>query len=382
LSVKLSEKEHAPILIVEDSQFSQILLQSLCEETGLKCEIANNGREALDLLEKKKYSLFIVDLMMPVMDGRSFITKLMEIDPDSIVMVQTAMDSASVVIETMKLGVFDYIIKPVDADQFFITIQKALDYRKLKEFKNRQIKQLHADMATIRDLQAKMLPDLKKLEGFDSAFSILPVENLSGDFLDGYMVDDDTYQVVLCDVSGHGIASSYIGFEIRSIFRTLSFEKQAPSELLKKVNLQLVNDTTLDYFFATAVVAQINIRTGEIVLSSGGHLPSLLYSPEEKSCIRVKPKGPLIGLVRDRAFEDISLSMRPGDSLLLYTDGITESMSSDKKMYDSEKLEQVYTDFANLPSIEIVHSIIDSVFSFTDYSEQEDDITVLCLKKF
>jgi sigma-B regulation protein RsbU (phosphoserine phosphatase) len=137
----------------------------------------------------------------------------------------------------------------------------------------------------------------------------------------------------------------------------------------------------VDYFFATDVVAQINIRTGEIVLSSGGHLPSLLYSPEEKSCITVKPKGPLIGLVRDRAFEDISLRMRPGDSLLLYTDGITESMSSDKKMYDSEKLEQVYTDFASLPSIEIVHSIIDSVFSFTDYSEQEDDITVLCLKK-
>ncbi len=379
--MKLTGTKHDPVLIVEDSKHSQVLLQSLCREAGLECRTANNGKEALDLLEKNSYSLYIVDLMMPVMDGRSFIQRLMEIEPESIVLVQTALDSPRVIIDIMKLGVFDYIIKPVEVDQFFIALKKALEYKKLRDFRNRQIKQLHSDLATIRELQAKLLPDFKKLTGFDAAFSILPVENLSGDFLDGYLIDNETYQVVLCDVSGHGVASSYIGFEIRSIFRTLSLERQTPSQLMEKANLQLVNDTTVDYFFATIIVAQINIRTGEIFLSSGGHLPSLLYSSEKKNCIKVKPKGPLVGIVKDRVFEDIRLRMRSGDSLLLYTDGITESLSPDNKMYDSEKLEQVFTDFIDLPSIDIVHSIIDSVFRFTDYTEQEDDITVLCLKK-
>lgn len=376
-----ARKKHDPVLIIEDSKHNRVLLQLLCDEAGIGYETANNGMEALGLLEKNSYSLYIVDLMMPIMDGRLFIAKLMGKKPDSIVLVHTAMDSPRIIIDIMKLGVFDYIIKPIDANQFFITLKKALEYKKLKDFKNRQMKQLYSDLATIRELQAKLLPDLKKLKGFDAAFSILPVENLSGDFLDGYMVDDKIYQVVLCDVSGHGIASSYIGFEIRSIFRTLSLENQTPSQLIEKANLQLVNDATVDYFFATVIVARINIITGEILISSGGHLPSLLYSYEKKSCDNIKPKGPLVGLVRDRIFEDIRLRMRPGDSLLLYTDGITESISPEKKMYDSEKLERVFMDFADFPSIDIVHSIIDSVFRFTDYTEQEDDITVLCLKK-
>ncbi len=379
--MKHTGKEHDPILIVEDSKENQVLLQTLCNNAGLRSDVANNGKEALELLEKRSYSLFIVDLMMPIMNGRTFITELMKRDPESVVIVQTAQDSSSIIIDIMKLGVFDYIIKPIDTDQFNISLNKALEYRRLKDFENRQTKEFQSDMLKIRELQVKLLPDLTKLEGFDTAFSILPVENLSGDFLDGYMVDDHTYQIVLCDVSGHGIASSYIGIEIRSIFRTLSLERHVPSKLIEKANIQLVIDSSSEYFFATVVVVQVNIRTGEILLSSGGHLPSLLYSSEKKGCSSIKSRGPLIGIMKNGVYEDIRLTMSSGDSLLLYTDGITESMSKDEKMYDTQRLERVFTDFIDLPSIDIVHSIIDSVFTFTDHVEQEDDITVLCIKK-
>ncbi|MCK6381413.1 MAG: response regulator, partial [Leptospiraceae bacterium] len=112
---------------------SIILLQSLCKELGIETEAATNGKEALELLEKKFYSIYIVDLMMPVMDGKTFITELKKIHPDSVILVQTALDSPDTIIEIMKMGVFDYIVKPINADLFNQNILKALEYQYLKE---------------------------------------------------------------------------------------------------------------------------------------------------------------------------------------------------------------------------------------------------------
>lgn len=121
-----------PILIVEDKQENSILLESLCDELGVKHEVASNGAEALKRIEDKKYSLFILDLMMPVMDGGAFLTKLKEIYPNAIVLVQTAIDRNEKIIEIMKLGVFDYILKPIYPDIFLKVLQKALNYCYLK----------------------------------------------------------------------------------------------------------------------------------------------------------------------------------------------------------------------------------------------------------
>ncbi|WP_061251779.1 response regulator [Leptospira interrogans] len=121
-----------PILIIEDKKENCILLESLCDELGVKHEVAPNGAEALKQIENKKYSIFILDLMMPVMDGGSFLVKLKEIYPNAIVLVQTAIDSNEKIIEIMKLGVFDYILKPIYPEIFLKILQKALNYYFLK----------------------------------------------------------------------------------------------------------------------------------------------------------------------------------------------------------------------------------------------------------
>lgn len=121
-----------PILIIEDKKENCILLESLCDELSVKHEVAPNGAEALKQIENKKYSIFILDLMMPVMDGGSFLVKLKEIYPNAIVLVQTAIDSNEKIIEIMKLGVFDYILKPIYPEIFLKILQKALNYYFLK----------------------------------------------------------------------------------------------------------------------------------------------------------------------------------------------------------------------------------------------------------
>jgi len=370
------------ILIVDDCKTNQQLLIELCKSMDIYCETADNGEMALRKSMEREYSVYLVDLMMPVMDGKSFIKKLKEISPDSIIMVQTALDSAYTIIEIMKLGVFDYIIKPIDFETFRTVLERCLEFKRLKNLEKDHMKRFQAELAKVRQIQAALQPKFGSVTGFDIESSLFPVEDLSGDFLDGYYVDEDIFQIVLCDVSGHGIASAYIGMEIKSIFRTFSTEKLSPSALIEKANRQMIRDISHTYFFATVLVCQINTRNGSVTLSSGGHPSPLYYSSGPGELISLNIKGPLIGVSLEKKFSDIPIDMKSGDVLLLYTDGIPEAPGVDgKSMYEKSRLNDKFMEMAGFPSIDIIHSIIESVYAFTGYSPQQDDITIVSIKK-
>ena len=133
-----------PILIVEDTKETQVLLQGICKNMDLPCEVAENGEVALRMLEDRQFSIYIVDIMMPVMDGKSFIAGLKAKYPEAVVLVETALDSSQNVIDIMKMGVFDYIIKPIDPEMLQSSLCKALEYNQLKE--NEKNLGLHAGM--------------------------------------------------------------------------------------------------------------------------------------------------------------------------------------------------------------------------------------------
>ncbi|MCB1157203.1 MAG: response regulator [Leptospiraceae bacterium] len=122
-----------PILLAEDVPENQKLLAKFLKKMELNYRIFSNGKEALESLSMNEYSIFIVDLMMPVMGGKEFIENLKKRQPEAIILVQTSIDSSNMIIDVMKLGVFDYILKPVDPDLFEASVLKALEFKRLKE---------------------------------------------------------------------------------------------------------------------------------------------------------------------------------------------------------------------------------------------------------
>jgi len=127
-----------PVLIVEDKLENQSLLKGLCKKIKITCEIADNGKIGLEMSSVNDYAVYIVDLMMPVMDGKTFINELKKTKPESVIIVQTALDNPDTIIEIMKLAIFDYIIKPIEPELFVQTMLKALDYSYLKEVEKYQ----------------------------------------------------------------------------------------------------------------------------------------------------------------------------------------------------------------------------------------------------
>jgi len=246
----------------------------------------------------------------------------------------------------------------------------------------RQYEIYRSEIAKVRAIQVSFLPDFSAIEGFDISSIFLPAVDISGDFFDGFFLDDDVYQFVLCDVSGHGVASSYIGNEIRSLFRTFSLRRFSPSFIIGAVNGILSRDISDLYYFGTVIVCQLNIKTGEVLFSSGGHPPAIFCRCGESSCALLNKTGPLVGFFEKGDFRDTEFVMKSGDALLLYTDGIPETFSSDgRELFGEERLVGVFLENVAVSSQEIARAIVNSVNEFSGYAVQEDDITMICIKR-
>lgn len=140
-------------------------------------------------------------------------------------------------------------------------------------------KRMRDQISKVRNIQAVILPDFSQVEGYDIASLFLPADDISGDFFDGYFISDTVFQVIICDVMDHGMASAYIGMEIRSLFRAFSMERLTPPDLIRAVNVKLSEDFSEIMYYATVAVCQIDLETDTLIYSSGGHPPSLSSPP-------------------------------------------------------------------------------------------------------
>ena len=239
------------------------------------------------------------------------------------------------------------------------------------------------EITKIRKIQVSMLPDFNEVDGFEIDFAFLPAQEISGDFFDAFFVDDNIYQIILCDVSGHGMASAYVGNELRTHIRNTSNKLRLPSQIAKLVNDYIAKELKGLFYYATAIIIQIDIQTGTVTYMNAGHPPALISN--NRQSLMLSQTGPLIGIYEDNTYTDSIIEMKSGDTILLYTDGITESrncnIDEEECFFGEEKLEEIFTENMNCQPKEIIHMVISSVYEFTDYAEQEDDITAICIRK-
>jgi|GEM_PF-244287 len=237
------------------------------------------------------------------------------------------------------------------------------------------------EITNARKIQVALLPEFKELTKFDIAYTFLPAEDISGDFFDGFYLDERTYQIIICDVSGHGVASSYIGSQMRTLFRTFSTPGTPPAEILSVVNNSLWKDLSHIYYFGTVAICQIDIESGAIRLASGGHPPLFYFDGATGNITLINNTGPLVGIIKDSRYRDIDITLNQGDALFLYTDGVTEAQpAGSHQMYGQQRLLDNFQRLIDLTSADIINTLIGSLHEFTGYADQEDDITMICIK--
>lgn len=238
------------------------------------------------------------------------------------------------------------------------------------------------ELLNMRDLQAKLFPKFDEVMEMDIRSAYLPAEFMSGTFIDGFFVDKNTYTIAACDVSNYGPSSSFVGAAIRTILRAENIQKMIPSAMLEKVDARLKHIVSVNTLNIYLTVYQVNLKSGKTTISSYGNITTLFYTKKRNGVIDLASTE-TGKLFNNRGFfRDITVNLEPGDALLFYTRGLIAAKKENSEIdFGVERLKNAYRDNIASGSLEIVHSIIESVYEFTDYGQIKDDIILISVKR-
>ena len=234
------------------------------------------------------------------------------------------------------------------------------------------------ELAIARALQAAILPERFPLApGCDGAARMLAASTMGGDFYDFIELPGGRIGLVMADVSGKGVPAAFFMALARTNLRSLALDSTGPADCLRRTNDVLCSQNPMD-LFVTVFYAVFDPATGTLTYANGGHNPTLLRRAdghvETLSGIRNLVLGGM-----PETFEERTEQLRPGDSLVFYTDGVTEAFNPEGLMFGEERLHELVRLHGSADAQALVSVIFDSVVDFAGTAPQSDDITLAAL---
>lgn len=247
----------------------------------------------------------------------------------------------------------------------------------------REKERMGTELLVAADIQQRLLPSAEERrfpEGIvDIAASMKPAKEIAGDFYDYFMIDDRHLAFIVADVSGEGLPASLFMVRTKTLIKSYAQMGFAPAEIMEKTNSALCESNTDDYF-VTAWLGMLDLETGELCYVNAGHNPPMLdcgnsgYQP-----LVSRPNFVLASFDRI-VYEEKHITMAPGDSILLYTDGVTEAMNRDEKFFGTGNLLDCINSFKDRSSGTIIEKLDARLHEFIGQEEQNDDVTMLHLR--
>ena len=274
----------------------------------------------------------------------------------------------------------DFVVFKSIAEQSAFALYNAIIYSEANEKKR-----LDHDLEIARDIQRILLPaEAPAVNGFEISGINVPARQVSGDYFDYIKVDDQRLGVAIADVSGKGVPASLIMAICRSVLRSQAAQNPSPADVLQKVNRQLYPDIKEDMFISMAYLILDHAHNG-VVLSRAGHDAPLLYKSSSQTVTPLKPPGMVLGIdsgsVFDRLTSDVAVPLERDDCLVLYTDGVTEAIDTQGDEFGIERTIQAVCASAMNGAPAIVNRLIDDLRTFVGSQSQNDDITLIAIRK-
>ncbi|HEY7001679.1 MAG TPA: GAF domain-containing SpoIIE family protein phosphatase [Candidatus Udaeobacter sp.] len=274
----------------------------------------------------------------------------------------------------------DFVVFKSISEQSAFALYNAIIYSMANEKKR-----LDHDLEIARDIQRILLPsEAPAINGFQISGLNVPARQVSGDYFDYIRVDEERLGVAIADVSGKGVPASLIMAICRSVLRAEAARNPSPADVLRKVNRQLYPDIKEDMFISMAYLI-LNHQSDAVTLARAGHDAPLLYKQQSKIVTPLKPPGMVVGIdsgnVFDRLTIDFAVPLERDDCLVLYTDGVTETLNAEGDEFGLDRMRQSVRASATNGAPAIVRRIIEDVRDFTGSVPQNDDITLIAIRK-
>ena len=382
------------ILSVDDEIDLELLLTQYFRRQIRKGEyefkFAHNGLEALTMLLKEKdFDIILSDINMPEMDGLTLLTKINEMQNPALkcIMVSAYGDMGNIR-QAMNNGAFDFATKPIDLDDLSVTIEKAIEqirYIKTMQQEHTQLESIKGDLAVAREIQQAILPRIfppfpENAHQLDIAASMNAAKDGGGDFYDFFRIDDERIGFVIADVSGKGVPAAIFMAVSRTLIRATGIRGVSAAECMTYSNNLLAKES-VNCMFVTVFYGIYNIKTGEVTYTNASHNPPYLMKANGSIKSLGNSKNIALGVMEDIPFTEETLQLEPGETLLMYTDGVTEATDKEEKEYGEARLEALLKQSTQADCQQIIDKVKADVKAFVGEAEQSDDITLLALKR-
>lgn len=383
------------ILSVDDELDLEVLLTQYFRRQIRSGEFefvfAHNGLEAIQkMLEHRDFDIVLSDINMPEMDGLTLLSRISEMKNPALkcIMVSAYGDMGNIR-SAMNKGAFDFATKPIDLEDLEKSIRKAaaeVAFVRRSEQEHSQLQSLKNDLAVAGEIQQAILPGafppFPDLTAWADIYaSMTPARDVGGDFYDLFRIDEFRFGFVIADVSGKGVPAALFMAVSRTLLRATGLRGVSSSECLSYVNRLLCRES-LDSMFVTAIYGIYDIRTGVVDYTNAGHTPPYLLHPDGRVVqVRVATNF-VMGVFDDISYERGSMQLGVGDTLILYTDGVTEAFSARGALFGTQGLETALAGLSKAPDARsLLCGIVARVDEFAAGRPQSDDITLLVLTR-
>lgn len=372
------------ILIVDDSELQREILKSnLSKIFSFNFLEANNGKEALKILsENKKIECIILDLVMPIMDGWSFLEIYNKRKFSIPIIVNSSNDEISDIINALNKGCYDYFVKPLkkeDLEVFIpLKIKNAIKSFRLQNFYKYKTIQFKKELKLAKNFQTSLLPEKIINNDYIINYFYKPFSYVGGDFID-YLERDNFLFYFIADISGHGVTSSMISSLLKYEFERYFNKHDDIEKFIYRLNKSLSNIFT-EGLFSTGIVCKLDIKNFTFQYINCAHPQPFIYR-KDNDLIELTQTSSILGAFSDIEIESKTIEIKNKDILFFYTDGIYEFISKDNSIFGIDNLKKSFKEFVmrDKKNSEFFHNFY-KFLKETYIKKIEDDILLSFIK--
>ncbi len=397
--VSASDILNARILVVDDKPANVQLIERMLQGAGYtSVESTTDPCAVCELHRRNRYSLILLDLQMPGLDGFQVMEGLKEIEGDGYLPVLVITAQPAHKLRALEAGAKDFVSKPFELAELRARVRNILEVR-LLHLKAREhgrvleetVRELEAsreliqkkseeELALAQQTQESLLPRcLPKFENFRIHAFNNPTRYVGGDFYDFLQLESGEWMGVLADVSGKGMSAALLS---SMVLGALSMEFHAGTraeEVLSRVN-RLLRQKSLPFQFVTLFLFVMGPDGGGQFISAGHNIAYLFRSATGK-IEALGPEAFALGMFDDVCYATRTFQLDAGDILLVYSDGLTDAENDRQEMFGEERLLELMRQAAPAGSHVLEYKLLRAIEEFTSGTPQTDDITFVIVEK-
>ena len=369
------------VLLVDDAKANlDILVEGL--KSDHKLSLALNGEMALQIAARTPPDLVLLDIVMPGLDGYEVCRRLRQMPETAEVpiMFLSSLEEVQNKTRGFEAGANDYLTKPFEMLEVKARVRSLL---KAKAYSDAVKEQIASELRVAREIQMGMLPHdfagMEQAYGVEFGAVLEPAREVGGDLYGVCAAGPERLVVFLGDVSGKGSPASMFMVRAISLARLLSREIAEPERILARLNDELAADNPSG-MFVTFLCGVFEPGSGRLVLANGGHCRPVLLPAGEAPRWAVKNLGTALGFEPGLEFERTELTLRAGDALIFYTDGVSEAFNPQDECYGNDRLLADAGILAGQSPGALTAGLLQKVRAFVGTAPQSDDIAILALR--